>query len=72
MVMTKKEFDLLRADGKEICPECGLRGFTTPHPGCECPLVKVRPGMHFTKHINKWHHDCEDAKRRAEEKCGKQ
>ena len=63
--MTKEEFDLLPSDGKMTCPGCGLRGYTTPYPGCGCPTVEVGHGISYVRHINKWHHDCADARRRA-------
>ncbi|KYK22655.1 hypothetical protein AYK24_00075 [Thermoplasmatales archaeon SG8-52-4] len=63
--MTKEEFDQLPSDSKETCPECGLRGYTTPYPNCGCPRVKNKAGFEFISHINKWHHNCEEARKRA-------
>lgn len=55
--MTREEFDNLNSDGKVKCPDCGL-SYTIPYPGCGCPM---RYGGYGSRHINKYHHDCEDA-----------
>lgn len=57
--MTKAEFDNLRSNGKFACPECGLTS-TTPTPGCSCPLND--PPYIGTKHINRNHHFCDEAR----------
>ena len=62
--MTKDEFDNLDSDRKYFCPKCGLRGYTQPYPNCGCPISKSGYG---TRHINKYHHNCEDAKKRHQE-----
>jgi hypothetical protein len=59
--MTRKEFDNLDSDGRFACPDCGCRG-TKPYPNCGCPS---RIGGYGTRHINKYHHNCEEAKHRA-------
>jgi len=64
--MTRAEFDLLPSDRQHECPDCGYSD-TTPYPNCGCPEVR-KTHFSFTLHINMWHHDCEDAKSRHEER----
>ena len=59
--MTKVEFDNLRSDRKEPCPACGLTS-TRPTPGCSCPPND--PPYIGTKHINRNHHFCDEARER--------
>jgi len=66
--MTRKEFDLLDSNGLDTCPDCSLTGYTKPYPNCGCPTVHTIGGYPYTRHINKWHHDCEDAKERHNKK----
>jgi len=61
---TRDEFDQLPADGKYNCPDCGLK-LTQPRPGCFCPNAVAKSGLFFTYHINKYHHNCDDAWNRA-------
>lgn len=58
---TKQEYDDLPSTGKYYCPNCGL-ALTEPYPNCHCPSSKTGYG---TMHINKWHHNCEHAMKRA-------
>ena len=60
---TKKQYDLEPSDGKYNCPNCGLK-MTTPHPGCGCP-TETKNGYSYTKHINKYHHNCNIAWKEA-------
>jgi len=62
--MTREEFDQLDSNGKHPCPDCGSHR-TQPFPGCSCPFVWVKPGIGYTRHINKWHHRCEKPKETA-------
>lgn len=57
--MTREEYDQLPSDGSVACPDCGLK-LTRPYPGCGCPSQG-----YGTNHINKYHHDCEEAWKRA-------
>ena len=59
--MTRQEFDQLPSNGKLPCPDCGLKA-TTPYPGCGCPPNSTGYG---TMHINRFHHECADAMKRA-------
>jgi len=57
--MTRKEYNDLDSDGRVACPDCGLP-YTKPYCGCHCPPSSTGYGK---RHINEWHHDCNDAKR---------
>ena len=53
----RKIFDRLESNGKWQCPDCGLSN-TMPYGNCGCP---PRDGGYGTKHINLYHHSCEEA-----------
>jgi hypothetical protein len=59
--MTRDEYNALPSDGREACPDCGLRQ-TNPYPGCGCPTEITPQGFNVTQHINAWHHDCSFAR----------
>ena len=59
VTLTRTEFDNLRSNGEIACPDCGSKR-TQPYPGCGCPPNDLTP--YGTKHINKWHHKCEEKK----------
>jgi hypothetical protein len=61
---TKEEYDKLDSDGEYNCPVCGLN-MTTPYPGCHCPSSVTPGGYVYIRHVNKYHHNCDDAWRRA-------
>ena len=67
---TKEEYDQLDADGTYNCPVCGLCS-TQPCPGCGCPSAVAKSGFVYTRHINKYHHNCDDAWERAYGKKGR-
>lgn len=54
--ITRAEYDAMDSNGVVPCPDCGQRT-TRPYPGCHCPSDSFH-GYSFTRHINKWHHDC--------------
>lgn len=52
----REVFDQERSNGSLPCPWCGSKR-TTPCGGCWCPPSETGYG---TKHINKYHHECEN------------